>query len=283
MNAKILSFNVANSLEDEKKPEFRFGARLEKICDLIRSKEPDIVCIQEIRECLDPSGTYIMSAFEIASRMARMTNLFVAGVFMVNPSSITFARSILYNPNRFFPLQCWGEWCSHTPYVPSGGSMHRPKNIGVGVQYGIFANIIDREKCILGDERILIANMHYPLKLNEKLYTNKYLLKKIPEISGGMNTIICGDFNTYFETEGTQQLDELKSKFCCVSDHIPITYSTFPYWEKTINSKLDHVLTYPHDRFITKVDATDITINWESDHYLIEIDYNSHDIDYNDL
>ncbi len=271
----ILSFNVANSLNDEK-TDLRFGLRLQTICELIRAQNPDIVCIQEVRQCLDETGTTIMYPHDIAAKMASATNLFVAGLFLINPSSITFGRLMLYNPNTVFPLQCWGEWCSPTPFIPSGGSHHRPKKIGVGIQYGLFADVVSREDCILGDKRLFVANVHYPLSFPEKMFTNKYLHIKIPQVSHNVNTIICGDFNSYW-TEGLSQVNDLKQSFFDMSGHIETTFTCFPHAKYNGNmysDKLDHVFTYPSDNFIDNVSVYDTSINLESDHYLIVIKTN---------
>ena len=268
----ILSFNVANSLSDEK-TNLRFGLRINQICELISAYNPDIVCIQEVRQCLDEYGINILYPHDIAAKIASATNLFVAGLFLINPSSITFGRLMLYNPNTVFPLQCWGEWCSPTPFIPSGGSYNSPKKIGIGIQYGLFADVVSRENCDLGEKRLFVANVHYPLSFNEKMFTNKYLRIKIPKVAQNTNTIICGDFNT-FNTEGTTLIDDLKQSFIETSEHITKTFTCFPhskYDGNIYSDKLDHVFAFPHANFINSVNAYDTSVNYESDHNLIII------------
>lgn len=271
----ILSLNVANSLNDEK-TNLRFGLRINKICELISLYFPDIVCIQEIRQCLDEDGVTILYPYDIACKIASKCNLFVAGLFLINPSSITFGRLMLYNPKTVFPLQCWGEWCSPTPFIPSGGSYTNPKKIGVGIQYGLFADVISRETCDLGEKRLFVANVHYPLAFHEKMFTNKYLQIKIPKVVQNTNTIICGDFNS-FNTEGSEQINNLKQSFIEASKHIEKTFTCFPhnkYNGNIYSDKLDHVFAYPTSDFIENVYSYDTSLNYESDHNLIIIKTN---------
>lgn len=105
----IVSFNIGNAVGDERNEDYRFGKRLDKICQLLQVHQPDVVMLQEIRTCRNPEGNALMTPYEIAFEIAKQTNLSVAGLFTLNPSELAFSRLTLYNPETVFPLQCFGE------------------------------------------------------------------------------------------------------------------------------------------------------------------------------
>lgn len=275
----IVSLNIANAVRDESNEEYRFGKRLNKLCKLIKEQNADIVLLQEIRQCRDESGENIITPDDIAHNIAKNTDLKIAGLFTLNPSTLSFARLTLYNPNTMFPLQCFGEWCSDTPNVPSGANETNPKKFGIGVQFTQFVNVHERELATLGNYPFWVANIHYPIPFEEKMYTNKYLLKRIPKLGG--TTIIMGDFNTFFDNDGrgNEQINELKSKFYEESVNIKETFTTFPCDDFAIkngglvSSKLDHVFVHPNLKALSSCEAVSTKESRESDHYMIKITF----------
>ena len=275
----IISFNIANAMVDEKSP-MRFGTRMNKIAEQIKKINPDVVCLQEIRQCLNPEGTEIMSGDKICYELAQLTNLSIGNIFSLNPSELAFKRLTLYNSKTVFPLQNHNEWCSETPHILSGCVEKERRKYGLGVQYMKFSPVIDAEGAELADEikHFWIANIHYPLGFKDKMSVNKYLKNRVPTLCDNSPVIICGDFNTFMDDGGTEQLEDLQTVFSNQSTKIEHTFTTFPHDSfvvKTGNimsSKLDHIFTYPQT-FNVNVSCLSTLESRISDHYIMVVDF----------
>lgn len=279
----IVSLNIANAVGDEKVEDYRFGMRLDKICNLILSQKPDIVMLQEIRQCRNQNGD-LMTVHDIAHSIATKTGLSIAGLFSLNPSTLAFSRLTLYNNQTVFPFQCFGEWLSNTPNVPSGCSSENPKRFGVGAQFTQFGRILDKENVVFQGEPFWTVNVHYPIPEVDKMYTNKWLISRVPELGG--KAIIMGDFNTFFKIDvnghvedgnGELQVAELRNVFFDASLGIPYTFTPFPHDSMVarlgtfIDTKLDHALLYPNENFIQSCEVICTKENRESDHYMLKV------------
>lgn len=80
---KIISFNVANAINDEKVEEYRFGKRFHKIIDFIKNENADIVLLQELRKCKSHHGEIEMTSLDIAYEFAKGTNLEIAKLIFI--------------------------------------------------------------------------------------------------------------------------------------------------------------------------------------------------------
>lgn len=269
----IVSFNVANAVNDEKDQVYRFGLRFNKIIQLISASSPDIVCIQEIRRCMDVDGVTVMEPFEIASKFAKELKLNIAGFHPTNQTELSFWRLTLYDPSKVFPTQSFSEWASSTPNIISGKIDLDPMRQGVEVQFTKFYRI--KDKLIDNENSFLVVNTHFPLIRDDKLNTARYLCSRIPSL--GDKCIIVGDYNTFMDDGGEEQLNILRSTFFEASHNIIETFTTFPqdFMAKKmghlISSKLDHVFSYPID--FNNLDCNAVTTKGsrESDHYMIVI------------
>lgn len=279
----IVSLNIANAVGDEKVEEYRFGMRLDKICNLIKEQNPDIVMLQEIRQCRDQDGN-IINVYDIAHKISTQTGLSIAGLFTLNPSTLAFSRLTLYNNQTVFPFQCFGEWLSNTPNVPSGCSSETPKRFGVGAQFTQFGKIVDKENVLFQGEPFWTVNVHYPIPEADKMYTNKWLISRVTSLKE--KAIIMGDFNTFFKIDvnghvedgnGELQVAELQKVFFDASQHISYTFTPFPHDSMVarlgtfIDTKLDHAFLFPNENFIQSCEVVSTKDNRESDHYMLKV------------
>lgn len=284
MKIKIISLNIANALTDEQ-TEYRLGLRLQQIADLIKSTSADVVHLQELRRCQSKDKSTILTSYDIATFFAKETSLEIAGVFVLNPSDYAFARCTLYNPNRLFPLQSFGKWCSDTPNFPSGltnpssdlsDNVKKRIGFGVGAQFTRFAEVLNRNNALIGPHTFWTVNVHYPIPLQYKLYTNKYLIELVKILCENKLAIITGDFNTFIDCGYDQQMNQLREHFLEASYHIPETFTSFPHDEVAksrgapISSKLDHIFVY-NEKLINAIecDVIDTKKSRESDHYVL--------------
>lgn len=280
---RLLSFNCANAVNDEKDEKYRFGKRMKNIIKLIKTQNPDVVCLQEIRTCLDEDGKKLMKPIDIIYQIASQCDLSIAGMFSLNPTKLAFARVTLYNSNTLFTLQSFHEWCSDTPHIPSGGSKEKPKIFGIGAIYTRFSTL-NTDSTISGNI-FWVVNVHYPLALSEKLYTNNYLINRIPQLCNQEKAIITGDMNTFSDDGYDEQVGQMKTTFREVSEKIKETFTTFPHDKFAIEtgklqtSKLDHVFSYPIDiPFVANCDVYNTIDTRESDHYMLIVDLEEYTI-----
>jgi endonuclease/exonuclease/phosphatase family metal-dependent hydrolase len=162
----------------------------------------------------------------------------------------------------------------------SGCAEKERRKYGVGVQYMKFSPVVNAEEAELADEtkHFWIANIHYPLGFKDKMIVNKYLKNRVVTLYDNAPVIICGDFNTFMDDGGAEQLEDLQTVFKNQSTKIEYTFTTFPhdsYCVKTgkiMSSKLDHVFTYPQT-FDVNVTCLSTLESRISDHYAMIIDF----------
>ena len=275
MSLKVASWNIANAIGDEV-TDMRFGKRLNAVADLIKSQNLDVIGLQELRQCLDETDN-LLTPLDIAYRLAKQTGLEIANLFPLNPSKLAFSRLTLYNPNTVFPLNSFSEWTSNTPTKNSGWNDTKLARFGNGIQYTLFACVIDREGPTVDyDKTFLFANAHFPLQLQDKLYASNIVCKRISELANNTKTILCGDSNTFVGDGYDEQINILRNVFDEVSKDIEFTFLTFPHDKfavdsgKLVYSKLDHMMAYPKEsNFVSNVEVIDTVDKRESDHFML--------------
>lgn len=265
MSLRICSWNVANAIGDETSPNGRFGLRMNSQIDLLKNQNIDILMLQEIRQCKDESGNNIIIPLDIVYAFAKGLGMNIAGFEPINPSMLSFWRCTLYNPNTVWsmdgsiPVRTYNT--HNTDYVFD-------KDFGREILFNRFAPINEQKTAIYGTKSLWIGNVHYPLKLADKMAYGELIIQSIIKIcSSGGGVLISGDCNVFMDEGGTEQIQQLENSGLIEhTGHIKHTFVSFPWDKVQTKSHLDYVFTSA-DVKVKDVTAIDVSESRISDHF----------------
>ena len=279
----VLFWNIANAKADNS-PEscangFDFPSRFPHIIRILQEQAPSVACLIEVRTC--PG----LSVQVIIARICEATGMQVALQVSVNPTEDAMWRVILYDPKVVYPLRTSAPWCSETPFRPSGGfrDPSRPHAIGVRaaiVEFGIRASSDPRDPKLIELKEFKVVAMHAPVERQARMQMAEWMERSLHLHTSwdGPREIIGGDFNTFMDDGGAEQLAIMASGRDWCTSKVKETFMTFPHdpyvkinGGKLHRSCLDHVFQTGYEPFLVeRVDVirTDKTPR-ASDHYAL--------------
>lgn len=268
---KIISWNVANAANDEK-TDGRFGRRFDSQIEFLANEKPDIIMLQEIRICKDVDGITNLTPLDIAYRYAKRLHMEIAGLCPINTTEMSFWRLTLYNPKRL-----WMSNCIPVRTFDTDLKDHTfTTDFGYLLLFNQFAPC--ESNVIMGSKSFWTCNIHFPLKLNEKMIYIDVINSSVEKICHGQQVIISGDCNVFMDNGGQKQLNKMMEyHFEEHTKHIDTTFKSFPWDNFQTTSHLDYVFTKnpvtltSENIEVVNVSATDISSNQISDHYPIII------------
>ena len=265
---KVITWNVANALNDESSPG-RFGLRVDVQIELLMTLHPDILMIQEIRTCKNRDGTSIMTPLDIAYKFESKLRMDIAGFEKINTTSLTFWRLTLYNP-----LTVWSMGgtavrsfnVKNTDYVFG-------KDFGREMLFNQFCPCDTKTNTIFGSKSFWVCNVHFPLRLDDKLVYADLIKRAITEVCRDEQVIIAGDCNVFIDDGGDIQLQRMSIlEFVehTVNNGIETTFVSFPWDKIQAKSHLDYVFTRKDVSTtlkITSITSVDLSDKQISDHF----------------
>jgi endonuclease/exonuclease/phosphatase family metal-dependent hydrolase len=267
---KVVSWNVANAMGDEQIPEDRFGVRFAKQIEFLKQLASDIIMIQEIRKCKSDDGTTTLTPYDIAYKYASSLNMYIAGFEPVNPSELSFWRLTLYNPKKLWVVQMRPV----RTFISEDVDYIFNKDFGRIILMNKFA-LLDGENKILGSKSFWTCNVHFPLRMDEKLRYADLVKHTIDECCGNQQVIIAGDCNVFMDDGGSEQLKRMSDHgFINKTEHIEHTFKSFPWDKVQAVSHLDYVFTRDvmSSVKINDVHVIDLSKDQISDHYPLIIE-----------
>lgn len=280
--AKVAVLNLANAQFDEQSPNHRFSQRFDNIVNVIKHENLDVFCALELRICRNLEKTRMMQPEEIANDLAEKTGLKLAVIRPNNLDTMSFRRATFYNPSTLTPITSFDNYA-----IWPVNNSKIVKERGVMILFTLFQTNEPTDV-----NYFWIINIHYPLGLEEKMESNKWLNENVrnvcrnaeKELSTSINfpfdenvnivVFAGGDMNTFFDTEGTQQLDLLKEKWTMVSDESLPTFTSFPHDKFQGTSTLDHIAVLSDSMKVNYGNYKSTRYENASDHYLLTFEIN---------
>lgn len=246
MDFKVVTFNIANATTDELSENYCFGKRINDVIREIKKADGDIVCIQELRECLSADGSEILTPVKIALILSLELNMAIASLDRVGVTELSFWRLTLYNQNKLFHLSSELFWINkegeHTlPRTPLKWG-----NLAVRSTFAPFTLIIrgktpeTTENLCFSPEKIFsVVNTHFPLGKSHRMKTAEFVRDLSQK---GTFQLVVGDMNTFYDDGGQNMIDIMSSGG--YTDLLPDepTFSSFPHDKVQTTSRLDHML-----------------------------------------
>ena len=263
---RICSWNLANAVGDETSGVGRYGLRMSRQIDLLKTLHVDLLMLQEIRTCKDESGEGILEPKDIIYRFSKDLKLEIGGMERINTTDLTFWRATLYNPKTL--------WSGATIPVRSfnwSKSYTFDKDFGRMILYNQFAPYDAKTQTIEGHRCFWMGNLHFPLKLPDKYAYIDLLQKSMPSDP----LIMAGDCNVFMDDHGAEQLakmSELGLTEITTTNHITSTFVSFPWDKVQTKSHLDYAFIRPQNLMIKDVHVVDVSDTQISDHFPLIFD-----------
>lgn len=193
---KIGTYNIANSIQDEKSESSKFCQRIDKIIDTIVKLDCDILGINELRQYHDINN-------ELAypnNFLGKIKNNYSYVYEYMNNSDLSFANGQIYKRDKVFPVKTIKYWLSETPDYPSDSWGNGYGRILLGVKYN---PIIDDKINI--SSSLWIYNVHLGLGEKEKNECVKLIPNLIEKDNNNEPFVLMGDFNFFDDLDGKIQ------------------------------------------------------------------------------
>ena len=201
----LATYNVDQSMREEKVDETKWVNRAPRIRALIHDMDADILCLQEFRR--------LPGVKESAEQFLASLDPYRFVIDYRNASPLAFGQAILYKPSKFFPLKTEKFWLSETPDEPSDTWSVLPGGTtGYGyIVHGIlFQPVVpdvadkDTPKLARDRRRFWVFNVHLGLEEELKTKSCAALVAQISKITQEP-FIVCGDFNLFPDKEADAQ------------------------------------------------------------------------------
>jgi endonuclease/exonuclease/phosphatase family metal-dependent hydrolase len=199
LKLKFCSFNVNRTFELEKTDDLCWNKREDKVVQILKKINPDIMCLQELR-VLDGCKT---NAEFLA--LFKEYEFFRAGR---NASKLAFQQATGWNSNKLFASENVVRWLVKESQGNGMPNDVNPKGWGSIALFTRLNYHIDGKICKNMDP-FWVVNVHFPLGEEDKTLCCEHLCDIIVDVCGDEEYIVAGDFNTFYDKDGKNQVEFL--------------------------------------------------------------------------
>ena len=248
----LVTFNIANALNDEKSETFRFAKRLTAVITEIKKGFPDVLCLQELRDCKSLDDTSVLTAMSILMEIMGETGLMIAAMERVGPIENPMWRATLYNPTKLFHLGSRPHWLNaeKQPTVP-GTNVNGSLAMILESKFAQFTPITRASlrksdgtchpASFMADVGFSVFNAHFPIEKRHRVETSEFV-RDLSATHRGEIYFVVGDMNTFFDDGGDEMMQIMQSGG--LVDFLPPgtkTFKSFPHDSFQTVSTLDHL------------------------------------------
>lgn len=199
---KVGTFNIANSVYDEKSEITNFFKRETQVIDTINKLNCDILCLNELRPYLDRKTHEPQQPSSFLGKLSEYGHVYE----YTTSNSLSFATGILYKRSSVYPVKTVKYWLSETPEIPSD-------SWGNGWGRAIFGCkflVVTNEKINLAVKPFWVYVVHLGLSEKEKTESAKLIPDIIKrDVKEGEHYAVMGDFNFFDDKDGHTQRKSL--------------------------------------------------------------------------
>lgn len=281
VSLRVGTFNLANSLLDEKSETTNFFLREPLILDTIDKMKCDILAVTELRPYQNRVSKELCSISSFLGKIAGYDHIYE----YMNATPLSFAMGILYCRSKVYPVKTVKYWLSETPETPSDTWGNGFGRILLGAKFYPVVN----SNINLGAKPLWVYTAHLGLGEKEKNESVKIIPKLIQNDVGNDDFVFMGDMN-FFEDgdrQGSNQRQILVEsgmidvgKDACFSfnsnlksfgtfigfeeDAFKSTYETLTGKDHKFSSRLDHIFSS------NTLKTSDVTLWVEDEQQLID-------------
>jgi endonuclease/exonuclease/phosphatase family metal-dependent hydrolase len=245
---RVLYWNVDQARREEKHPETTWDVRTGRVKELIRTQNPDVIALVELRNLKTSNETVVQFCSSF-------------------PEYHTEYRYYCYNENTF----CMAVLVRTSKYYISNTSVLRYTPDLLNSKIAMFVTLHPRQM----DPKepvsnpLLLGLTHLDLDEAEKMVSVKALNNYLLTIPKDLQFVVCGDFNFFADKDGAAQRAVMLENWKDIAhplhtgldepSTLPGTFFGFPHDEfkygVSTPSRLDHVFTRPTSK-VTRPTAT---------------------------
>ena len=247
---KFVTYNVDQAMREERHENTKWANRKDRVKSMIEKMDADIACLQEFRTLPgnESPQEFIANAFP----------KFRFWMDYRNASDMAFGQVIMWNPEKFYPVEYCKRWLSDTPQTLSDTwSVGQGGSTGWGyILTGIKFVPVEGGKAIRNKPAFWVFNTHFGLEEDLKTKSCEALIRLTREIVADSPFIVSGDLNLFPDKNAitqrailTEHLKDLGKGALTSQKGIQVE-GTFVGYEhddfkadlKNMQSRLDHVL-----------------------------------------
>lgn len=193
VSIKIGTFNVANTLTDEKSEITNFFKRERQVVETIRRIKPHAMAILELRPYLNRSTGEMCYPPDFLGKLGTYAHKYQYNT--ANP--LSFANGIIYDRSVLYPVREVTHWLSETPEFVSDSWGNGFGRTLFGIKFHhVVDGKVNKHKCIW------IYVTHLGLGEAEKEHCAKLIPKLIKADVGDDPFVVMGDFNFFDDRDG---------------------------------------------------------------------------------
>lgn len=278
-NLKIGTFNLANSLLDEKSETTNFFSREGAVSDAIKKMNCDVIGLNELRPYRNRVTGEMCHPSNFLGKLEDYAHIYE----YMSADPLAFAIGLAYRRSTVYPIKTVKYWLSETPEIPSDSWGNGFGRIILGVK---FYPVIEG-KINLSAKPIWIYVTHLGLGEREKNECVRLIPQLINRDVGNDHYAVVGDFNFFDDKDGSQQRKSLieaglkdvgveayfsfdSTRRCYGTflgfdhDAFKSTYESLAGVDKRAPSRLDHIWISPF------TEVSNVTCWVEKEEHLIE-------------
>jgi endonuclease/exonuclease/phosphatase family metal-dependent hydrolase len=275
---RIGTFNLANSLLDEKSETTNFFVREGVVLDAIKKMNCDVLGLNELRPYRNRMTGETCQPSNFLGKLEGYAHIYD----YMSADPLAFAIGLAYRRSSVYPVKTVKYWLSETPEIPSDSWGNGFCRILLGAKFYPVVN----GKINLSAKPIWIYVTHLGLGEKEKNECVKLIPKLINKDVGTDHYAVLGDFNFFDDKDGQQQRRTLSdagmkdvgaqtyfsfdtTKRCYGTflgfdgDAFKSTYESLSGLSDKVPSRLDHIWVSPF------TEVSDVTCWVEKEEQLI--------------
>lgn len=184
---KVMSYNIDNAFREEEYDKTKWNNRSPKVIKIINEANPDIVCLQELRDLPGTSVNRFLSKF----------NQYHFVIARRNPSTFAFGQATLYKREKAFPLISFPEWFTPT--------LEEASDAGNNMVLCTKFSLVHNEEILKNISPFWVFNTQFGIDEQIKTKSCYRLLEIIEKNAKKDPYIVCGDFNFFPDKDGDAQ------------------------------------------------------------------------------
>lgn len=264
---RILSCNIRVALEEDETKGFGWSARKDSCLQIIKSKNPDIIALQEV---LKPQANDFKKYFADYQLLG-----FDGPEMDAHPSGYhgIAKNPILYSTKRYELLAAGTYWLSDTPLVAGSKSWDTAR-----ARHANWLRVMDK---ITGREFRLV-NLHLDhVSAEAKIQQAKMVVEESAQYQTDFPQLLTGDFNARFNSEVFNSVREgqWKESFETIygereMGHTGHEFQGVKYEKAATKGRIDYIWYKGRVKAVAaSIIKDDIEGHYPSDHFFVQADF----------
>ncbi len=243
---KLVSFNIdtnlgryeSNTQLTRAMPNWKVSKRVPEILYYLENSEADVICLQELRNCIVGNNVHVNSASPLSDGLKSLGYAVLTSYYNPHGGDLSYKYLTAYKPDLFtliheemIPFTKSGKFLTQEKRSEMSDVQIKDHNFGSFYERGAFVTTFQNNFGKL----FQAINVHIDISWGARNESSKILGKHIASAKATMPVICVGDFNSFPEWNGAEQCETIMKLGSCENalEHYSSSFIAFPYdWGK---------------------------------------------------